>query len=290
MPTTHASFPMPDQFPHIFFHVALEALPEVNYDDLVYLSQLVRAQHREGSYVALVDAVRKIQWMKLSIMDAIAIDATLAAQFTGDPDVILNDPVGQIRHAKAVLEFISHGKAALDSLAVFVNDLLKLGFNGGERDVRRRPFKTKLASSDPSLGSFLNAESDWLQLNNPASTSIVSARDEWLHRGFPDLALMWPPSEVGVLPIPKELAATVKSGATSSTHYSTQQFGQYHFVRAVQILQIIVALAISVEAARMSPPLKRPENAQQRVSAVKFIATKEIQAKSMQLGPFSMPQ
>jgi len=291
MSTTIAGSIMPDKLPHIFFEVALEVLPELDYDDLVYLSQLVRAQQREPVYSPLVDAVRKVQWMKLSSMDATGLDAVLVAQYDASADVILNDPVGQIRHAKALLELVSHGKAALDSLAVFLNDLLALGLSGGDRDFRRDAFKKKLASSHASLEAFLHAESSWLQLNSTASTSIVSARDEWLHRGFPDVAFMWPPSEVGVLPIPKALTASATTGATRATHYSTREFNDYHFSRIVRLLGMSISLAIEMEASRMSSPPPRSPNAQFRISAVKFCLTKEISVREptrqLKLGPFS---
>jgi hypothetical protein len=287
MSTTIASSALPDQFPHIFFEVALQVLPELNYDDLVYLSLLVRAQQREPLYSSLVDAVRKVQWMKLSSIDATTIDAVIVAQYDGSPSVVLNDPVGQIRHAKALLELISHGKAALDSLAVFLNDLLALGYGGGERDFRRNTFRTKLASSHDSLDSFLRAESHWLQLNSPDSTSVVSARDEWLHRGFPDVVFMWPPSEVGVLPIPKVLTASTTTAATGATHYSTQEFGQYHFSRMIRLLEIVIPLAIDIEAGRMSPPSVRAPSTQAHISAVKFCLTKQMSVQALKLGPFS---
>jgi hypothetical protein len=128
-PTPNSS--LPDQLPHIFFEIAFELLPEVSYDDLVYLSGLVRSQHREQVYSSLVDAIRKVQWAKISAIDAAANDAVLTAQYDGSDDTILNDVAGQIRHAKALLELVSHGKAALDSLAVFLNDVLNLGLSGG---------------------------------------------------------------------------------------------------------------------------------------------------------------
>lgn len=291
MSTTIAGSPLPDTFPHIFFEIALQVLPELNYDDLVYLSLLVRAQQREPLYSSLVDAIRKVQWMKLSSIDATAIDAALVAQYDGSADIVLNDPVGKIRHAKALLELVSHSKAALDSLAVFLNDLLALGYNGGDRDFRRDTFKKKLVSSDASLEPFLRAESHWLQLNSTASTSIVSARDEWLHRGFPDMAFMWPPSEVGVLPIPKVLTASTTTPATRATHCSTPDFGEYHFSRIIRLLEIVIQLAIKIEAGRMSSPPPRPPSGQPPISAVKFCLTKQITvrdpARQLKLGPFS---
>lgn len=287
MSTTITSSPMPDKLPHFFFEVALQVLPELNYDDLVYLSLLASAQQREPLYSSLVDAVRKVQWMKLSSMDAAMLDAVLIAQYDGSVDVLLNDPVGQIRHAKALLELISHGKAALDSLAVFLNELLTLGYGGGERDFRRDAFKKKLASSSASLEPFLRAESHWLQLNSTASTSIVSARDEWLHRGFPDVAFMWPPSEVGVLPIPKVLTGSTPTPATRATHYSTPEFCEYHFSRIVRLLEVVISLAIDVEAGRMPSPPARPPSGQPRISAVKFCLTKQMSVRQLKHGPFS---
>jgi hypothetical protein len=50
---------LPEKFPHIFFEVAFQLLQEINYDDLVYLSLLVKAQQREPVYSPLVDAVPK---------------------------------------------------------------------------------------------------------------------------------------------------------------------------------------------------------------------------------------
>jgi hypothetical protein len=282
---------MPDKFPHIFFEVVFEVLPELSYDELVYLSQLARDQQREPVYSSLVDAVRKVQWMKLSAMDATFIDGVLVGQYDASDDVILNDPVGQIRHAKALLELVSHGKAALDSLAVFLNDLMGLGYSGGDRDLRREAFKKKLGSSHASLEPFLRAESNWLRLNIPTSTSIVSARDEWLHRGFPDVAFMWPPSEVGVLPIPKVLTASTTSSATKATHYSTPEFCEYHLSRILRFLKIVITLAIDIEAGRMSSPPTRPSSGQRRISAVKFCLTKPITVQApgrqLKLGPFS---
>ena len=290
MSTTIANS-MPDKFPHIFFEIAFEFLPELNYEDLVYLSLLVRAQQREPQYSSLVDAVRKVQWMKLSSMDAIGIDSVLVAQCDASADIILNDPVAQIRHAKALLELVSHGKAALDSLAVFLNDLLGLGYSGGERDFRRETFKRKLASSHTSLEDFLRTESNWLQLNNSASTSIVSARDEWLHRGFPDVAFMWPPSEVGVLPIPRMLTASTTTSATKATHYSTLEFCEYHLSRIFRFLKIVISLAIHSEVEKMPSPPTRLLGEQQRISAIKFCLTKQITihepGRQLKLGPFS---
>jgi hypothetical protein len=183
---------LPARFPHMFFEVAFELLPEINYDDIVYLSIIARERNREEVYSPLVDALRKIQWAKISALDSITVDIALTQEY--EEGSLLQDPVGQIKHTKSLLEFIAQGKAALDSMAVFLNDLLSLGFNGGQRDFRRAKFRTRLQDSDGVIGSFLQAESRWLEINSSGSDSILAVRDEWLHRGSPDVALMWPPT------------------------------------------------------------------------------------------------
>jgi len=281
-----SSSPLPNEFPHIFFEIAMEVVPEINYEDLVYLSQLVKIRHRESVYSPLVDAVRKYHWAKLSGSDAIMIDTVLIAEYDGADDTMFGDAVGKVRHNKALLELISHCKAALDSLAVFLNDILGLGFKGGQRDLRRDSFKQKLASTDATLNAFLHAENQWLQLNSPASSSIIAARDEWLHRGFPDVAFAWPPSEVGVLPIPKSLAASAV-GPTKLTHYSTAEFVNYHLSRVGKLLGIVIQLCIAIEAAQLLPTPPRPPSGLIRVSAVKTCLTKTITATKLKVGPFT---
>jgi hypothetical protein len=287
MPASDAGPILPEKLPHFFFEVAFELLPEVNYDDLIYLCALVRAGKREDMYSSLVDAVRKIQWMKLSGMDACSIDAVLTAQYDGSNDTAFHDPVGQIRHAKALLELVSHGKAALDSLAVFLNELLRLGFQGGDRDCRNDAFKKKLTAADPALKAFLQTEANWLQRNTAASASIISARDEWVHRGSPDVVLVWPPAEVGVLPIPNELTASVTNFPTKATHRSTREFAEFHYSRVLKLMNLVIALAINTEAGALPFAPTKQLGGQVRISIVKFRLTKAIAAQKVKHGPFT---
>jgi len=39
---------LPEEFPHIFTEVIFQLIPEVSYDDLVYLSLLVKSTQRHG--------------------------------------------------------------------------------------------------------------------------------------------------------------------------------------------------------------------------------------------------
>jgi hypothetical protein len=280
---------LPDHFPHIFFEIAFELLPEIDYDNIVYLSTVAKARNRESIYSALVDALRKIQWAKLSALDAITVDHVLAREY--EDDTAFHDPIGQIRHAKSLLEFIAQGKAALDSLAVFLDALLVLNFKGGQRDFRHSSFRSRLISSDAVIASFVQKESQWLEINSSNSASLLAARDEWLHRGSPDVALMWPPTEVGALPISRKLdsgASTIV--ATKASHYSTQEFVELHFSRLVILFNTVVERCIDIEAKAMSPPPPRLSPGQGRVSAVKVCATKQMTVKTFKIGPFTAPR
>ena len=102
---------------------------------------------------------------------------------------------------------------------------------------------------------------------------------------------MWrscgPPSEVGVLPIPKVLKANTTTGATKATHYSTPEFCEYHLSRIVQLLNIVIPLAIGTEAGRLPSPPTRPPSGQLRISGGKVCLTKQITVRQFKLGPFS---
>ena len=65
---------LPKEFPHIFTEVVFQLIPEVDYNDLVYLSQLLKINKREEIYRPLTDALRKIQWTKLASTEAVAIE------------------------------------------------------------------------------------------------------------------------------------------------------------------------------------------------------------------------
>jgi hypothetical protein len=103
------------------------------------------------------------------------------------------------------------------------------------------------------------------------------------------VAFTWPPSEVGVLPIPKSLAGNA-TGASKLTHYSTAEFVDYHLSRVRKFLGIVVQLCIGMEAAQLSSPPPKPPSGLTRVSGVKTVMTKTIKATKLKLGPFSTNQ
>jgi hypothetical protein len=98
---------------------------------------------------------------------------------------------------------------------------------------------------------------------------------------------MWPPTEVGVLPVPKALTTTVTAAATKATHYSTHEFVGYHFSQIARLLGIVIQICIDIEARKMSPPPARLPGGQNRVSGVKFCLTKQMTVQKFKVGPFA---
>jgi len=45
---------LPQEFPHIFTEVVFQLIPEVHYNDLVYLSQLLKMNKKEEIYRSLL--------------------------------------------------------------------------------------------------------------------------------------------------------------------------------------------------------------------------------------------
>jgi len=248
----------PQEFPHIFVDVAFDLLPEISYGDLVYLSQLVKQAGRKKPYRSLVDCLRKIQWAKLAGLEAIMVERRIAEQ--ASPEVIPFDPVGQVQHAKALFDFVSHAKASLDSLALFFNSLLGLGQEGGQCDFRRPTFFRLICERDSVIGKQLTGLRIWLDKSRAVSDSIIATRDEWLHRGSPAVQAMFPPSDIGYLPVPKALKGgfpRVGTPLSSDYYWTTPEFVKFHFEKLTALFGTVVARCIQLEEAKAPKRIER---------------------------------
>jgi hypothetical protein len=277
--------PLPDQFPHIFVDIAWPIIPEAPYGDLVYLSQLVKQAGREKAYEPLVDCLRKIQWAKLAGQEAIFIESRIAEQVA--PETIIFDPVGQVQHQKSLFDFIANGKASLDSLAVFLNCFLNLGKGGGDRDFRKVSFCQAVFNCDNVIGIHIKTLVEWLDKERNTSDSIVATRDEWLHRGRPAIALMYPPNEIGCLPVPKALTAELLRSDTPNSgeyYWKTQEFIDFHLQKLFSLFLVVVKRCINIEENKASKPIRRDLlPIQPSVSALPMKATKNVTITKMKL-------
>jgi len=101
---------------HFFTGVAFDLMPDVGYADLEELSQRAKYNGRSHHYAAAREALQKVQWAKISAMQAVSVEEEIIAQYK--PGVLSLHPLGQVQHAKALFELVAHAKSALDSLSV----------------------------------------------------------------------------------------------------------------------------------------------------------------------------
>ncbi len=275
--------PLPQEFPHIFTGIAFEVIPEVDYADLCYLSEIVKGKSDEKRYRSLVEALRKIQWAKQAGVQAITLetDIGLDVQEVGE-DVLLYEPVGQVEHAKAMFDFVAHAKAALDSLAVFLTDYFHLAAHGGDRDFRRSAFREKVREADDAIGGHIASLQPWLAPGRQSLDSLIAVRDEWLHRLSSSIALILPRSEVGFLPIPRlgmSDAELVKTPVTCQDYWSTSQFVEFHFGRLVELFGLAVRRCVELELATLVEAPAHSEEGGSPISVVSVRTTSPMRLK-----------
>jgi hypothetical protein len=233
----------------IFTEVVPKLTPEIDSASLIRLGSIVRHEHKEKLYEPLPDALRKIQWVKLMAIEAISIDDEITANM--EPNKIASYPYGQMRHALSVTGALFHTKSAVDSIAVFLTDFLKLTAQKGDRDFKKPKFRAELNTSDPTLGSRLKEFEPWFE-------ALQEIRDEWIHRSSIRCMLISGPSEVGALPIPRKdielgLGAFHKP-INGKNFYSTREFLEYHYSSLVKLFSKVIERCIEIELASVVEP------------------------------------
>ena len=137
----------------VFTEMIPPFLPEVNVKKMVELGTIVLKKRRAELYEPLADSLRKIQWVKLTGLKAIAIEKRIIDKM--EPKTLVIDPMGQVAHALCVTDCMIHTKSALDSIAVFLTSLLKLNVKGGDRDFKKRRFRKLVVEKDPFLKNII---------------------------------------------------------------------------------------------------------------------------------------
>ena len=275
---------LPKEFPHIFTEVVFQLIPEVNYNDLVYLSQLLKINKREEIYRPLNDTLRKIQWTKLAGVEAIAIEQDIAKDIENGIEqeegvIIYFNPLGQVEHAKAVFEFIVHTKSALDSMAVFLTELLSIPATKGQRDFKHKRFCEQIIQKDAVIGQYTKSLEQWF-------CDIQDRRDKWIHRTSTRIFIAYPPSEIGLLPIPKVVTEDPKLQDVSPTreHYwTTPEFIERELTKLIFLFNSIAALCIEIERAKIGTPPPYPQKSEYPVTAFPFKVMENMKVKGIHI-------
>lgn len=71
--------------------------------------------------------------------------------------------------------FVFMEKAFLDSIAVFINEIYKLGFRGGQIDLKKGSFLEAVRDADAELGEAIDSKRNWLDY-------VVKYRNNLIHR------------------------------------------------------------------------------------------------------------
>jgi hypothetical protein len=236
----------------IFTEVVPEFLREVNPKKLVELGVIVRTKGRERIYEPLTDSLRKIQWVKLVGLKAISIEKEIASEM--EPNALASDPIGQTAYALCVTDVLIHAKSALDSMAVFLSDMLSLNVRGGDRDFKKPMFRQLVAEKDPFLKQEMKKLEHWFE-------RLQEIRDEWIHRSSIRCRLIVGPSTVGVLPIPKHVSLSFeeqgKLTISEDNFWSTKDFIEYHYSNLLSLFLAIVDRSLQIERQDLkeSPPI-----------------------------------
>lgn len=265
----------------IFTEVVPKLTPEIDPTALIRLGTIVRKKNKITLYKPLTDALRKIQWVKLMAIEAIATDTEISGQM--DSDNLVSYPYGQMRHALSVTGALFHTKSAVDSIAIFLTDLLRLKAQGGQRDFKKPEFRKEVDSNDPILWGRLKGLESWFN-------DLQLIRDEWIHRSSIRCMLINGPSEVGALPIPKkniELGLDAfKEPMTSKHFYSTKQFLDNHYNNLVQLFCKVIERCIEIELVGFTePPIDSEVEARLYTFPTMSTQSRVIQKFRVKIGP-----
>lgn len=267
----------------IFTEIIPQLVPEVNLADLIRLGTIVRKKNRSQAYEPLTDSLRKIQWVKLVSLEAISIERDIASQM--EPGAAVSYPFGQVKHSLAVTDSMIHTKSALDSMAVFLTDFLKLNARGAERDFKHPTFRHELSTKDRILGARIRELEPWF-------AELQGIRDEWIHRSSVRNMLIIGPSDVDVLPIPKKnLDAGLRAfdiPITRDNFWSTSEFLEHHYMNLATLFRAIIERCIQIESASLAEPIPVDVDAEKNLISFPFKLTQTMTVTRVKakIGPF----
>jgi hypothetical protein len=96
--------------------------------------------------MGLREALIKLSWSKLSSMRAIQSEEEIIRQ--SRIGYIISGYSHQVEHEKNIFEFVTNIKSALDAIATFLNVYFDLNESGGNIDLKKIKFRTKLIDKD----------------------------------------------------------------------------------------------------------------------------------------------
>jgi len=240
----------------LFFTEILPPLAhEYNPFKLAMLGLIVEKKAKNKTYQSLKFSLRKIQWVKLVGLKAIQLEADLTKQVK--PHCFVLDPLRQTAHSLCVTDCLIHTKSALDSMAVFLTDLLGLPQKKGDRDFNKLGFRKSVCQKDMFLKNQIKKLEPWF-------VELQGIRDEWIHINAIQSLSVHGRSEVGMLPVPKNISLSAekqsKLPVNSQNFWSTKDFVEHHYSRLNELFQGIVDRSIQIENLDLAEPVTVPDH------------------------------
>lgn len=145
---------------NLFFdQIIPQIIPEYKPIKLATLGLIVKKKCKTEMYESLRHSLRKIQWVKLAGSKAIYIEQEIMK--VSEPNTFVQDPLRQVAHSLCITDCLIHTKSALDSMAVFLTDLLVLEWKKGDRDFKKDPFRRSICQNDEYLKHKIKKLEPW---------------------------------------------------------------------------------------------------------------------------------
>lgn len=238
-----------------FREIMPQFLPEYSPFKLAKLGLIVEKKGKTRIYEALRYSLRKIQWVKLIGLKAIHLEEEISKAV--EPNTLVLDPLRQTAHSLCVTDCLIHTKSALDSMAVFLTDLLGLDQKAGNRDFKKSEFRQSICRKDAYLKHKIKKLEPWF-------LELQQVRDEWIHISAIESLSVHGKSEVGMLPIPKNISLSAgeqrRISIDSKNFWSTKDFVEHHYSHLAELFREIVDRSLQIEQLDLTEPVTVPQH------------------------------
>jgi hypothetical protein len=259
-----------------FQEIIPQFLPEYSPFKLAMLGQIIEKKGKRAVYQSLRHSLRKIQWVKMVGLKAISIEDAISEAV--EPNALLFAPMRQLVHSLCITDCLIHTKSALDSMAVFLTDFLCLPQKLGDRDFKKLGFRQSICQKDPFLKCSIKKFEPWM-------VELQTQRDDWIHIKSIESIIVQGKSEVGLLPIPKNLNATFrmqqKMSLNSKNFWSTKDFVNHHYTKLKDLFNDIVDRCIQIENQELTEPVVVPQHFMHTLSLFPTHVTEDMQVSKI---------
>lgn len=231
--------------PHIFDRIVFDLIPEINIDELMILNQRIKIEDSEIKYKSLKDCLIKIQFSKLSALEARHYEDDVKENIEDNPAFFFH--FHYIQFTKAIMEFISNIKSSLDSFSHFLNIILKIDIpveKSSKIDLKIKQFREKVNEKNKLIGDEIIKILSWLDISEE-SDSIITTRDRWIHRLAPQIKFFNKPKDFGCFPIPKKLDINYldeDQPETDEFYWKLSDFIDFHYMKMVNLFNNVITI------------------------------------------------